>query len=372
MTRQVKVLHIIGQIGIGGGEKQLYELIVNSPDSINHEVYFFNDSQDQEGFKLYDSGGVSYFKIPRNRRRPVRFLLDFSRAIKEAGPDIVHCWLFSANIWGRLAALLAGHKKIIVSFRSGIMGCPRFMRCLELLTRNRVFHLANSRACADMTASKTGVNPDKFGVIYNGVDLSRFNIPRDSSRLRSELGVTLDAVLIAMVGRLIESKNYPMLLRTARRCKEKGLPVHFVIAGHGERDAELKSLARNMGLCDQVHFLGLRTDIPQILAAADVFFYTSNWEGFPNALLEAMASGLPVITTDFDGARELVTGPEVGTIVPLDDAEAAAKAIETYLENPEQAETIGRNARNWVHETFSMSAMVNKTMAFYQQCLNGA
>lgn len=369
MMKPITVVHLVGQIGIGGGEKQLCELIVNSPPEFRHKVFYFNDLSNDEGLKLYARSGIEYTKIPRNKRRPIKFLRDFSMAIRQSRPDIVHCWLFSANIWGRLAALLAGHKKIIVAFRSGILRYSPFFYVLEFFTKNKVYHLANSRACATMTALKSGVRPEKYEVIYNGVDLARFQEPPCRDRLRNELNLPLGTKLITMVGRLTEAKNYPMLLRTAKRCREQNLPVHFVIVGHGERETELKALAEELNVAGTVHFLGLRTDVPQVLAASDLFYYTSNWEGFPNALLEAMATGLPVITTDFDGVKELVTGPDVGTIVPLNDAEAAVTAIRNCLENPERADAVGRNAQRFIQATFAMSVMVEKTIAFYHKLL---
>lgn len=367
----MKVLHIIEQLGIGGAEKQLYELIIQSdPSILTHEVIYYNHSLDNEAFKLYDRAGIRYQKIPKNRKRPIRFLNQLSGAIRRLNPDIVHCWLAGAALWGRLAAIRAGQKRIIVGYRGGCLRYPLIFRVLEWLTHNRVFHLSNSWACANMTAAKVGLDPACFEVIYNGVDLAKYQISIDKKRFRAELGIPDNVSLITMVGRLTEAKNYPMLLRTARRCREKNLGAHFVIVGHGEKEAELKVIAESLGVRERVHFLGLRTDVPEILAVSDIFCYTSNWEGFPNALLEAMASGLPVITTDFDGAKELVAGPDVGTVVPRNDVEAAVTAIERYLEDPAQTQTIGQNAQRFVQSTFSISRMVKRTIQFYQRLMD--
>lgn len=364
----MKVLHIIEQIGIGGAEKQLYELIVQSdPAVLSHEVIYYNRSLDTEAFKLYDSAGIRYRRIPKNKKKPIRFLRELADAIRRSHPDIVHCWLGGANVWGRLAAIWAGQQKIIVAYRGGLLRYPLFIRGLEWLTHRRVRHLSNSRACAQMTASKAGLDPACFEVIYNGVDLQKFQTTTDKKALRKALGISDETALVTMVGRLTKAKNYPMLLRIAGQCREKRLPAHFVIVGHGEEEQELKSIAVSLGIREMVHFLGLRSDIPEILASSDIFCYTSNWEGFPNALLEAMATGLPVITTDFDGVRELVTGPDMGTIVPLNDADAAVTAIGRYLDAPQQACIIGQNARIMVQDRFSISAMVKTMTEYYQR-----
>ena len=115
----IHVVHVMPQIGIGGAETQLCALIANSdPQVVTHEVLYYSDSQDDEGFKLYTEAGIRYTRIPRNKKRPIKFLRDFSREIKKRKPDIVHCWLWSGNVWGRLAAILAGLESIIVAYRA--------------------------------------------------------------------------------------------------------------------------------------------------------------------------------------------------------------------------------------------------------------
>jgi glycosyltransferase involved in cell wall biosynthesis len=333
-------------------------------------VLYFNDSLDNEAFKLYDSAGIRYFRIPRDKKKPIRFLKALSETIRQSQPDIVHCWLYSANIWGRLAAILAGHKNIIVAYRGGFLRYPFFMRCLEFVTHKKVHHLSNSWACANMTAAKTGLDPECFHVIYNGIDLKKFQARRSREEVRAELKITSDFKLVTMVGRLNLAKNYPMLLEAAMLCKKNGMPVRFCIAGHGELEAELKHLADKLNVSDTVNFLGLISDIPSILAASDIFCFTSNWEGFPNALLEAMAIGLPVITTEFNAVRELITGDDLGTVVPLNDAVSAVKAIKYYIDNPVNALTIGKNAESFVKAAFEMSTMVENSIEFYNRCLS--
>lgn len=371
MKKTIKVVHVIPQIGIGGAETQLYALITNSdPQAVTHEVLYYSDSRDDEGFKLYTDAGIKYTRIPRNKKRPIKFLRDLASAIKAREPDIVHCWLFSANIWGRLAAIIGGHKKIIVTFRGGHFEYSFFMRCLEFFTGSKVYHLANSRACANMTAMKTGVNPGKYDVIYNGVDLERFESPSKKEQLRTKFNISHDTKIITMVGRLTEAKNYPMLLEIARKCKAKNLHVRFLIVGHGEKEKELKEQAVKLGVNEIVDFLGIRLDVPDILTASDIFCYTSNWEGFPNALLEAMASGLAVIATDFDGVRELVTSNETGMVVPRNDADAAVDAIQKYIDDPALAERFGSNAKKSIRSNFATQLMVENTIKLYQKLLN--
>jgi L-malate glycosyltransferase len=366
----MKILHCIAQLGIGGAEKQLYELIVNTHDpSVSHEVMYYNDSLDTEAKRLYDQAGIRTIRVPRNSKHPLRFLRDFSALIKASHPDIVHCWLGGANVWGRLAALRAGHQRIIVAYRGGKVFYVPLMRVLECLTGRKVHHLANSRACAAMTARSFGLLPEKFDVIYNGVDLKRFEGDSIRVKLCSQYKIPENAPIVTMVGRLTASKNYPMLLQIAKRTKDHAMGVHFLIAGHGEEEQTLKDLAVQLGVGDIVHFLGLRHDVPVLLKSSNVFCYTTLFEGFPNALLEAMAAGLPIITTDFDGVDELVTDGINGKIVPIGRVDLALDALKHYIHDKETSLLHGRNSRQLTEAKFSVSSMVNTTMDYYRKLI---
>jgi glycosyltransferase involved in cell wall biosynthesis len=135
----LKILHIMPQIGIGGAELQLHALISGSDSAeITHEVLYYSDSKDQKGFELYDSAGIKYTRVPRNKKRPLKFLKEFSREIKERDPDIVHCWLWSGNVWGRWAALKAGVKHIIVAYRNTAMTYPKCSWFFERINSQKV------------------------------------------------------------------------------------------------------------------------------------------------------------------------------------------------------------------------------------------
>jgi len=149
------------------------------------------------------------------------------------------------------------------------------------------------------------------------------------------------------------------------------MPVRFLIVGHGELDAELRAMASQCGIDDMVHFLGLRHDIPRILRSSDLFCFTSLSEGFPNALLEAMAAGLPIVTTDFPGAEEVIDHGNTGFVVPSGDDEAIYETIRELVEKPDLGKKMGDRAMRRAQGSFSMEAMVRNTVAYYRAILNG-
>jgi L-malate glycosyltransferase len=371
MRKKIEVVHVMPQIGIGGAEMQLYALIINSdPQVATHEVLYYSDSLDDEGFKLYTEAGIKYARIPRNKKRPIKFLRDLAAAIKARKPDIVHCWLNSGNIWGRWAAMLAGAKHIIVAYRSLLVGYAKIVKFLEQFTKNRVHNLANSRACAKFVAEKLGVAQEKFDVIYNGLEIEKFNLPDRRSELFASFNIPSDAKIVTMVGRLMQPKNYPMFIETARMAREHKLPLHFIVVGTGNMRNELEAMVRKFNIEKFVHFTGIRNDIPEILASSDIFFFTTMSESLPNALLEAMAANLPVITTNFGSAGELIENGVNGTIIPINDVNAAVAALKSYLDNPSKARQFAAAARAFVEQRFSMQAMVNNTLQFYHNILS--
>lgn len=358
-------------IGTGGAERQLYELIVHSdPDRMQHEVLYYSDSRDMECYKLYDQGKIKYSRVPRNKYRPFKFVRDFACEIRNRNPDIVHCWLVSGNFWGRLAAICAGVEHIIVAWRNCGLWKANGARLIEWLTYGRACHLANSRACAEFIARKLWISPSRFTVVYNGLDTQKFNLSGSRKELFGHLPIPQDHKIVTMVGRLMEQKNYPMLIRIAGITKQMNLPLHYVVVGTGVLLDSLINMSRRLAVEDRIHFLGVRNDIPQILTSSDIFLFTTDYEGFPNALLEAMAAGMPLGTTNFAGVDELVQNHKNGIIVPLNDADAAARALQFYLENPEKAKEYGRNAFCSVESVFSMDKMVSQTENLYRRLLN--
>lgn len=354
------------QIGIGGAETQLCELIVRSdPEVVQHEVLYYSDSRDEEAYRLYDAAGVVYERVRRAGVFPLRFMLDLAGAVRRRRPDVLHCWLYSGIVWGRIAGLLTGKCAVVVSHRGTGLPYSYMLRLLERFTGERIEYVANSRACAASVAAQLGVPVGRFHIIYNGV----CSPEGQAGSFREELGLTPEHRLVVSIGRLTPAKNYPMLLRVAQACR--GLPVRFAIAGHGELAEQIGGAVEEMGLGDTVRLLGLRRDVGNLLRSADAFCFTSNREGFPNALLEAMAAGVPVVTSDFPGVRELVDEGRTGLIVPRNDAPAAAKALNSLLADRAMASRLGEAARVDVHRRFSMQRMVDDTLAMYRTILAG-
>jgi glycosyltransferase involved in cell wall biosynthesis len=174
-----------------------------------------------------------------------------------------------------------------------------------------------------------------------------------------------------MVAHLRAQKNHRMFVRTAARVCGERPDVTFASVGSGPLEREMIDLAASLGVADRVRFLGERPDAHRWLAGADLFCFTTDFEGFPNAVLEAMMSGLPVVSTRFAGLDELLAGREIAVTVPLDDDEAMAREISALLDDSDRSSRLGDAARAWVGERFPWDALVRTMESFYEDLAAG-
>lgn len=367
----IRVTHVMPQIGVGGAESQLCALIAGTDqNTVSHQVVYYSDSLDQVAIGQYAAAGIKPIRVARNKWQPLQFVNHMARVIAANRPHIAQCWLPSGSFWGRLAAIHARVPRIIIACRSTQVEFVAMLRVLKQFRSDRVHYLANSKTGARAVSSRLGIPLERFHVIHNGIDVQRFEGFPDRSGVCGELKIPESSKLVICVARLTAAKDHTMLLRVAQRCRDVW-PVHFVLVGHGEREFELRQLAQDMGVSDIVHFLGLRTDVPRLLRSSDMVCFTSRWEGFPNSLVEAMAAGLPIVTTRFLGAEELIEDGVQGLTVPCGDDEKAFEAIQTLIREPDRARLLGVGARVRAQTHFSLETMIRKTLDYYRSILDG-
>jgi len=184
--------------------------------------------------------------------------------------------------------------------------------------------------------------------------------------VRRELGVPGDQRLVVMVAHLRPEKNYAMFVRCGARMRRDRRDVTFVSLGSGPMEAQLTEQAGSLGARHDVRFLGERADVPSWLAAADLFCLTTNREAFPNSVLEAMAAGLPIVTTPFSSLDELTGGRDLVVTVPFDDDEAMARELAALLDDPARRRRLGEEARSWVRERYTWDRLVREMESFYE------
>jgi glycosyltransferase involved in cell wall biosynthesis len=211
---------------------------------------------------------------------------------------------------------------------------------------------------------RLGLPPERIQLVHNGIP----HRPGDRERVRQELRLAPEEVLLVSVGSLRLRKGHQVMLDAAEQLESFGLTTgwRLAIAGEGEERELLERLVREKRLERRVHLLGQREDIPDLQAAADVYAMASYWEGLPLAVLEAMFGGNPVVSTDVGGISEAVTHGKQGLLVPPGDPAALAEALRTVISDRELREGLGRAARHRVETEFGVGVMTQAYERLYR------
>jgi len=376
---KIKVLHVIPHLGIGGCELHLLEFCRRldkerfSPSII---WYSFAREHREASFSMeqdFIEAGVETLFIDKFSMHALSFFRDLCKAIKQTAPDIVHTWLYSGNFWGRCAALACGVSNIVASYRDELREKKFIIRSYipEKFLSMKSTLLANSSAVASSITRNFGIPSRKIHIIHNATNSSTCDSTEAKILIRNRLKIPLDHYIIIMVANQSPIKNYPMFLRVAQQVCARNPQAVFVGIGRTDMSSELSSLAEKLGVSNKVIFAGPQSDVSQWLAAADIFCFTSYSEGFPNALLEAMAQGLPAVVSNFNAAGEVIRNNETGIIVPADDDKAMAEQIIKLLDNHGLRLRLGAAGKTYVEKYFTWDILMEKMSLFYSELFWG-
>jgi len=287
----------------------------------------------------------------------LKFFLRLCWVLLQNKIQIIHVNSYIPGNYARLAAILTG-VPIIIDHWHGFtrFSLKRKLIC-RLLGRFTDLSLAVSRGVAAHLIKNCRLNLAKVRVVPNGVDYARFQGGRSRELVRQELGLPPNLPVVGLVARLEHwGKGHKELFEALTLIQEQH-PAQALIVGGGRRLSEMQQLAGTLGLSEKVHFLGDRRDVPDLLAAMDVFVLPSHSEGVSLALLEAMAAGLPVIVSRVGGLPEVVRHEENGLLIPVGDAPALAQSLTRVLENPAWAQSLGDNARQDIQTHYSLDRL---------------
>ena len=367
-----RVAYVIGELTKGGAEYQLYEL-VRGLDRAQFAPAVFSLATGGYWADRLREVGVDVIEFPHRRSMELGRLRELRRRLAAFGPHILHTIMWPGNTYGRLAALGLGIPLVVAAERN-VVRRPAWQRGVERLldvTTDR--HLVNSQAIVDELASRGGLARAKIQVIHNGIDLRRVpQFEADRTRARAALGFDPARRLVAQIGRLEPQKDYPTYLGAAARVAASVPDVDFLVVGEGRLRPSLEAEAARLGIAARVRFTGVRHDVPALLGAVDVLALTSLYEGLPNVVIEAMATGAVAVATDVGGARELIVSGETGVVVPVGRADLIAREITTLLGDAAGTRRMACAARTRIEERFTTEAMVRNTAAAYEELLRSA
>jgi glycosyltransferase involved in cell wall biosynthesis len=274
----------------------------------------------------------------------IRALFGLYRVIRDFQPSVVHTHAAKAGLLGRVAARLAGVPVVVHTYHGhvlrGYFGPVKtaVFRGLEaLLSHLSDALIAVSEAVKQDLVTLGVARAEHIRVVPLGLDLERFTLELPRGVLRAGPGVAAEAPLVGMVGRLVPIKDVPTFLRAAALVREARPDARFALVGDGEERAALEREAARLGLLEALSFHGWRRDMEAVYGDLDVVVNSSRNEGTPVALIEALASGRPVVATRVGGTADLLAGGDFGRLVPPEDPRALADAILGVLADPQAA-----------------------------------
>ena len=364
--RRRRIVHVIPTLDEGGAEKQLCLLAAGLPqDQFDVRVCVLTRTGPRES--TLQAARVPVIPIQKQRKIDLSAWLRLRKVLRELQPDLVHTWLFAANAYGRQAALAAGCRHVIASERC----VDRWKTWVHFaidrrLSRKSDCIIANSNAVKDFLVQHR-IAADRVKVIRNGIELAEPAGDHDRLELRRQLKLPADSNVIVAVGRLWPQKRYKDLIWAADLIKCIRDDTHFIIVGDGPQRLALQRYTEQVEILDKVHFLGHRSDAEELIRRADLLWCGSEYEGASNAVLEAMASGTPVIATDIDANRELLEHQKHGILFPVGDRASLAKWSQHLIEHPEERSRLAQAARQRVARQFSVSRMIDRHVTLYNQ-----
>lgn len=369
----LNVMLLISSLEHGGAERQVIELANHlDPDRFNVTVCSLSSHVPlAANLRNRDRRLVV---IEKRRKYDFGLIGRVAREMRARRIDLVHAFLFDAEMTARMAARSGGVRAVVASERNTDYAQPLSHRIGKRLTAKRFdLMIANSEAGKRFNVRTNGVDEARICVIRNGVDVSRFQ-PMDRTALRAKHGISADAPLVGMIATFKRQKGHADFFRMAANVAERFPEAQFLCVGEPMRDnqqgaedyhREIQSLVDSLGVRERTIFWGYRADMPEVYNLCDVVVLPSSREGTPNVLLEAMACGVPVVANDVADNRQVVPDGQAGFVVPLGDVSALTDRVRRLLGDAELRRRMGTAGVAWVDREHSLAGLAERTGEAY-------
>jgi glycosyltransferase involved in cell wall biosynthesis len=378
----VKVTYVVNALGEGGTERSLADLLPGLRDGgVEVGIVTIRSRGDEgvepllraQGFEIHTIGSIGRLRTLRALRRLLR----------TQRPDIVHTMLFEANLYGRLATIGTGARLVVslvnTTYSDARLDDPRLnrrkVRAVQALDtvlgrlRTDRFH-AVSRTVKDDAVAALRLPEDKVTVIERGRRPETLPVtsPDRRAAARTQLDLAHHAEVLVAVGRQEYQKGHRYLLQAVHQLADRADLMLLVAGRTGNESAELQQILAGMPeTAKRVRLLGHRSDVAEILAAGDLFVFASLFEGMPGAVIEAMASGLPIVASDIEPVREVVDIDGNAILVPPRDASAFAVAVRRLLDDRPRLDLMGHRSREIFEDRFTIEHSVQGFLDLYHQ-----
>lgn len=366
-SRRIRVLQFLPSFGVGGAEQMAGHLMTGLSGMVEVMGASLLPATNSSIERRLKQQGIRLWHLDKRQGFDPRMYARVDRVLREAQPQVVHThlsvlrYVLPMVLRRRIPAVLHTLHNV-AQHENDAFG--RFVQWFAF--RGGVVPVAISGQVAVSFRDVYGLECNS--IVPNGIPVDGYSkCSQDGIRWKHKEGFDREAVLFTCVGRLEPQKNPLLLVRAMAALKDPR--AHLVLLGEGTLKGQLVEYVRDHGLEGRVHLLGKRSEVAECLAASDAFVLGSNWEGNPLAVMEAMAAGLPVISTAVGGVPELVKCGEHGILVPPEDCDAMTSAMQWVLDRPESRVAMGNAARKRAVEAFGMERMAEGYVGLYRAAL---
>jgi glycosyltransferase involved in cell wall biosynthesis len=351
VSRPLNVVHICDHLGWTGsrmhGVKRLFAWMIPRFDAKRFKVSLISLRKRDLSNDTLDELGIDVTYMHRSKFDPAT-LPALLKELDRRQADVVHLHGYGASTFGRLAAAIR-HIPVVVHEHANLTDTPWFQKVADrLLAPATDIAIAVSQSTADFTTRARLIPAERTKVVYLGVPLDEFSrarAPGEVAEARRALAIPPDAFAVGTVTRLMPSKGNEYLVEAARRVLDALPSARIYIVGEGELQPALEARAAALQLGDRLVFSGFRRDVAQALSALDLLVFPSLWEGTPLTVLETLAMGKPIVSTDADGLQDVLTNGQDAVMVPRRDAGALADAILRLAADPAERARLASNAK---------------------------
>lgn len=359
------IAHVLSSFALGGQERVALDLARRQARR-HHEVLAFSLAAGEPAdlAERFRAAGVSTFDVPKGRGFDPTLPARLAWLLRAAHAQVVHTHNPHALVYGAPAGRLAGARVVHTKHGMNPDG-PRRMWLRRMAARLVDAYVAVTPTLAEVARARRECDPARLFIVPNGIDVARFApSPVVRRSARAELGIPEHAWVVGTVGRLAPEKDQALLVRAL--APVLGPDVRLVIVGDGPERASLEALAARHG-GGHVIFTGARSDPERMLAAFDVFALTSRTEGLPLVVLEAMALGLPVVSTDVGGIKDVVRPGSTGALVEAGDGQALAAELERLERDRALARALGERGQKSALADYTLDVMVSRYEKLYER-----
>ncbi len=297
----------------------------------------------------------------------------FEQLVRHYKPSILVTYLPHADLFGRIMGKLLGIPTVICSIRVKLWASTKYFPyfLLDGLTSPLVTHYhANSQTVARVYRKTFFIPKHKMTYIANGITMSSYTKSRDTSQLKKELNIPDGKIIIGCIARLRKQKGHTYLIKAFKEIRKRRSDVVLIISGDGPERKNIEKEIRHYNMQKHILMLGHRDDIPTILKLINIFIMPTLFEGMSNSILEAMATGKAIITTNIAENRELIAPNITGLLIPPRKSHAIIQSLTALLDSPITRSVLGKAAQQEAYKKYQLDSIINQYMALYSSAHN--